>query len=85
MKRTALFFAGLMLLLPLVAQQNHKSIHQEEQEYYNSLGISEAEYQQINQPAEVNNPKSAKACNLNKVVFGWHIWSAGLEAITIGC
>ncbi|MDD3685481.1 MAG: glycosyl hydrolase family 18 protein [Bacteroidales bacterium] len=81
MKRTALLFAGIMLLLPLMAQQNHKSIHQEEQEYYNSLGISEAEYQQINQPAAVNNPKSAKACNLNKVVFGWHpYWSAGLEA-----
>ncbi|MFO7789368.1 MAG: glycosyl hydrolase family 18 protein [Bacteroidales bacterium] len=60
--------------------QQHKSIHQEELEYHNSLGISAEEYYSVNQPAEVTKRGFDRTCNLNKVVFGWHpYWSNGLE------
>lgn len=79
------FFAslicGLVLIAPLYAQNdNYKSIHQQELEYYNSQGISAEDYYQINQPENVTQNKSGKSCNLNKIVFGWHpYWSNGLE------
>ncbi len=80
----ALLFAVLTICAFSVAisqENNFNSIHQQELEYYNSLGISEEEYQLTNKPASIESVKSSKACNLNKVVFGWHpYWSAGLEA-----
>lgn len=76
------FLAFCSVTVDVFSQEtNYKSIHQQELEYYNSVGITEEEYQLINQPEVISTPKSAKACNLNKVVFGWHpYWSAGLEA-----
>ena len=48
-----------------------QSIHQEQQDYYNSLGKSNAWYEANTSPAPtVNRTKSN--CNLNKIVYGWH-------------
>lgn len=48
-----------------------QSIHQEQQNYYNSLGKSNAWYEANTSPAPtVNRTKSN--CNLNKIVYGWH-------------
>lgn len=72
------FFASYF---SVVAQDLNYSIHQQELEYYNSLGITAEEYRTINQPAVISEQKSSKECNLNKVVFGWHpYWCEGLEA-----
>ena len=58
----------------------HKSIMQEQQHYYDSLGIKANEYYKLNHPAQTVK-STAKACTLNKVVFGWHpYWSNGYEA-----
>ncbi|MEX2485197.1 MAG: glycosyl hydrolase family 18 protein [Brumimicrobium sp.] len=56
-----------------------KGIHQEQLEYYDSLGHSDEYYQINNEPAtNVNHEKSS--CQLEKYVFGWHpFWSNGLQ------
>lgn len=63
----------------LLAQTEQVSIHQEQLEYYNSLGYDATYYQQHNEPSvSVNHPKNN--CSLDKYVFGWHpFWSNGLE------
>ncbi|MBU0763442.1 MAG: hypothetical protein KJ607_01265, partial [Bacteroidetes bacterium] len=72
------FFLGFSALL--AQEPAFKSIHREQLEYYDNLGISADEYYKINKPAVVTKPKSTKACDMNKVVFGWHpYWSNGLE------
>lgn len=58
--------------------QSAKSIHQEESEYYKSLGYDEAYYAATNQPA--TRTRSARDCAVNKVVYGWHpYWMNGLQ------
>lgn len=71
----------MVFVTPLFSQQNNfKSIHQEQLEYYNSLRYSAEDYYEINQAVDVKKSNSAKSCNLNKIVFGWHpYWSNGLE------
>jgi len=76
---------ALLLLLTCMscvinAQNNAVSIHQEQSEYFKTLGISADDYEQINVPAQ--KPPRAKNgdCELNKIVFGWHpYWSNGLQ------
>lgn len=80
MKRVFFLVSLFLLYFGAIAQEYQYSIHQQELEYYNSLGITAEEYRITNQPAEISHPKSTKACNLNKVVFGWHpYWCEGLE------
>lgn len=56
-----------------------QSIMQEELNYYNSLGISAEEYEEINIP-RIKPARERVSCNLNKMVFGWHpYWANGLE------
>ncbi len=58
-----------------------KSFIQEQSEYYNSLNITGEEYYNINIPAVMDHSNSRSACNLNKMVFGWHpYWQNGFEA-----
>ncbi|MEA3448536.1 MAG: glycosyl hydrolase family 18 protein, partial [Bacteroidota bacterium] len=60
--------------------QEFRSIHQQELEYYNSLGYTAEEYYDMNQPAQVTHEKISRECNLEKIVFGWHpYWCNGLE------
>ncbi|MBN2683029.1 MAG: PKD domain-containing protein [Bacteroidales bacterium] len=79
-----LFFCFLVLVtgLNLFSQfETSISIHQEQFEYYEQVGINAEEWYKINNPAVKEQSKSAKDCNLNKVVYGWHpYWSNGLEA-----
>lgn len=59
----------------------YKSILQQQLEYYNSLGISGDEYEQINKSKIVERNKNPETCIPNKIVFGWHpYWSNGKEA-----
>ncbi|MDD4148998.1 MAG: glycosyl hydrolase family 18 protein [Bacteroidales bacterium] len=75
-----LLFAVLYLVSVKGQENNYKSIHQEQQEYYNDIGISAEEYYELNVPAAAIQNKSSKTCNLNKIVFGWHpYWANGLE------
>ena len=57
-----------------------KSIHQEESEYYKQFG-DDYDWSLIRGSFKPNGRQTSKACNLNKIVFGWHpYWSNGLEA-----
>ncbi|MFZ5553292.1 MAG: glycosyl hydrolase family 18 protein [Bacteroidota bacterium] len=69
----------LFVLISFHGFSQSVSIHREEQEHYNSLGISADQYQQQNMPA--NMPATDRGgCTLNKVVYGWHpYWSNGLQ------
>lgn len=68
----------LLAVLPFIAL-SQTSIHQEQNDYYKSLGHTADDYYQINQPAAM--PKSDRGtCTPEKLVFGWHpFWSNGLE------
>ncbi|HBF87746.1 MAG TPA: hypothetical protein DDX39_03805 [Bacteroidales bacterium] len=81
MKRQVLMLILLMFSINIFSQTaNHISIHQQETEYYNSLGFSGEYYQATNKPAMKAENKAMQSCNLNKIVFGWHpSWSNGLE------
>jgi spore germination protein YaaH len=53
------------------------SIHQQQLEYYNSLGNDNANYYEQN-TIPASKPATNKAtCNLNKVVYGWHPYWSG--------
>ncbi len=73
----AFFLIGIM-----VYSQEHKSIHQQQQEYYSQFNAQTPdEWAAIRGECKPNNRKSEKSCTLNKIVFGWHpYWSNGLEA-----
>ncbi len=69
---TLIIFANLT-----VFGQQHKSIHQLEQEKYDSIGYStDAQWDTYNHFKKMNIPQT-KGCKLNKVVFGWHPYWGG--------
>lgn len=54
------------------------SVHQEQLEYYNSLGNADANYYEQNTTAAKPSRNSNKGlCALNKVVYGWHPYWVG--------
>lgn len=57
--------------------QNTTSIHQEQLNHYNSLGNDNAVYYEQNTTAAAMPPKEKSACNLDKVVYGWHPYWVG--------
>lgn len=62
----------------LLFAQQHQSIHQEELEYYNSLGITDdSKWDSLFQYKPVSVMKATDACPLDKIVFGWNpYWQA---------
>jgi len=82
---TKIIFSFIFLLsLNIIVAQNValKSIHQQESEYYNQFNIqNDSDWNVIRGAFKPNGRVNSKACNLNKIVFGWHpYWSNGLEA-----
>ncbi|MBX7093385.1 MAG: T9SS type A sorting domain-containing protein [Flavobacteriales bacterium] len=72
------FLAGIMLHAYFSHAQI--SIHQEESELHSQAGLSAEDYEIANQPLAKDRINHA-ACNLNKVVYGWHpYWSNGLQS-----
>lgn len=65
----------LLTLTTLVYSQ--KSVHQEQLEYYNSLGNADANYYEQNTKAAIKPAANKATCNLNKVVYGWHPYWVG--------
>ncbi|MBI5217682.1 MAG: PKD domain-containing protein [Bacteroidia bacterium] len=54
-------------------QQQFKSIHQEELEFYNNLGFTtDSQWDEYFNYKYVPGEKSPQACPLNKIVFGWN-------------
>ncbi|MGM0480044.1 MAG: glycosyl hydrolase family 18 protein [Bacteroidota bacterium] len=78
MKSSTLLFL-LFGSFSLMSQLPERSIHQEQQEFYNAKGHSFGYYEEQNKPSTaVQHEKSN--CNLEKIVFGWHpFWSNGLQ------
>lgn len=62
----------LALSQELLDERNDfKSIHQQELEYYNSLGNASSEhYESI--PNDIKTNQEKGGCTLNKIVYGWH-------------
>lgn len=54
-----------------------QSIHQEQLDHYNSLGNADAAYYEQSTIAAQMSPKEKSACNLDKVVYGWHPYWIG--------
>ncbi len=58
--------------------QAQTSIHQQQLNYYNSLGNADANYYEQNTTAAKLQEKNQKLnCALNKVVYGWHPYWVG--------
>ncbi|MFC2107349.1 glycosyl hydrolase family 18 protein [Bacteroidota bacterium] len=73
-----LIFAFLLLLIINFSFSQHKSIHQEQSEYYQSLGeISNLQYDSINDFKGILLESEKNNCSLEKVVFGYHPYWAG--------
>lgn len=74
-------FCSLGFIGLLHSQTRPVSIHEQEAEYYQRLGISAKEWQAINEWEITGRAKNLNDCTLNKRVFGWHpYWSNGLES-----
>ncbi len=65
----------LAVLAPAVF--NAQSIHEQELNYYNSLGNADATYYESVTTAASMPPKEKSACNLDKVTYGWHPYWIG--------
>lgn len=67
-----------VLILPMTLCS--QTIHQEQSDYYKSLGISAEDYYLTNTPRPKSATETRGACTLNKIVYGWHpYWSNGLQ------
>lgn len=74
------YFYSILFLLCIGSTVGQVSIHQEQLEYHQSLGITAEEYEQINIP-QAKVARDRGACTLNKIVYGWHpYWSNGLQS-----
>ncbi len=55
-----------------------QSIHEEQTNYYNSLGIlTDQQYDKLNQYSNTQTTLNRSNCNLDKIVFGWHPYWVG--------
>ena len=72
----------LFLFLIFISEKTysqHVSIHEESLNFYNSTGLEGTDYEQINAARPMQRTQRA-ACDLNKIVYGWHpYWSNGLQ------
>lgn len=66
-----------LLMVLCAAQFIGQSIHEEQLNYYNTLGNENAAYYEQNTTAAVMPPKEKSACNLDKIVYGWHPYWVG--------
>lgn len=64
-------YSFLTLSQNVETQQENKSIHQLELEYYNSLGNSTADFYEAI-PNKSKKDELKGGCALNKIVYGWH-------------
>lgn len=72
-----IFFICIAFLQQLYTYSQH-SIHQQELEYYNQLGIPEQLYETQNNTPQIIQQRGG--CTPNKIVYGWHpYWSNGLQ------
>lgn len=70
--KTVCILAGI---IPVVI--NAQSIHQQELDYHNSLGNANATYYEQHTTAAQMPVRTKSACNLDKVVYGWHPYWVG--------
>jgi spore germination protein YaaH len=81
MIKLILLFITAFLIKTAPAQNNFKSIHQEENEYHQSLQLSYEDYVKLNSKNSIKAPLKNNNCNLKKVVYGWHpYWVNGSES-----
>ena len=81
MKNLISIFLTIYFFKTTIAQVNFKSIHQEENEYHQSLQLSYEDYVKLNSKNNNITPYKNNNCNLKKVVYGWHpYWVNGSES-----
>jgi spore germination protein YaaH len=79
MSKTIASLLFFFIVLDFGAQNEYISIHQEQQAYFNSLGLTDDEFDSYYTPADMSGKKSKRNCELDKIVFGWHpFWSNAL-------
>lgn len=71
------YILSLILLFVAVLGFSQTSIHQQQLEYYNSLGNANANYYEKNTIAASKPATNKATCDLNKVVYGWHPYWSG--------
>ncbi len=73
--RSIQFVTLLILSFGAFAQGNYPSIHEEQLNYYNATGNTDAAYYEAKPTVQVSH--NNKVCNLNKIVYGWHPYWVG--------
>lgn len=71
------YILSSILLFVAVLGLSQTSIHQQQLEYYNSLGNDNANYYEKNTVAASKPATNKATCDLNKVVYGWHPYWVG--------
>ncbi|MBU1718816.1 MAG: hypothetical protein KKA07_07050, partial [Bacteroidetes bacterium] len=80
MNKRLILFVSLCLTGIALFAQSHKSIMQEESEYYGQFHFGQPVPNDVNSPAASDNDRSQRTCTLTKTVFGFHpYWNSGLE------
>lgn len=67
----------LVLLLTSIVGATAQSFHQQQLNYYNSLGHADAQWYENNTTYTPKPPQEKAGCNLNKTVYGWHPYWVG--------
>jgi spore germination protein YaaH len=69
-----IFLLSYIIIFTLqIKAQTFKSIQQEEQEYYNSLGLTtDAQFDSLNGTVALPHSERKAGCQLDKIVFGYH-------------
>lgn len=78
-KNILLILISLSITQSLLSQDfQHHSVHEEQSNYYKSLGFTQAtRYDSLNGFELLQKRRKRKDCLLNKVVFGWHPYWSG--------
>ena len=78
MTKYVFFFSLIISSTCLLFGQENSSIHQQELEYYNSLGQTTDWYEQnVNTTIYPKSDERVFGCTTNKVVYGWHPYWVG--------
>ena len=79
MKHFILLIISVLLYKTVLSQNlQYESIHEEESVYYENLGLQTvAQFDSLNHFRKIRGTNDADACNLNRVVFGWHPYWSG--------
>lgn len=79
MRNSIVILVSFFAVINCFGQNQHISIHEEQSNYFKSLGLPDEAFDTYYTPAIMPAKKTNSNCELEKIVFGWHpYWSNAL-------